>query len=396
MYSPSQLLDQPVERAARLVALDLLEAATKARARLDDPGDAEALHHFRVSLRRLRTWLRGLRPWLEGSVPKKARRRLAKAARRTSDSRDAEVHLGWLQDQRSELTARQRHGWAWLVEQLEDEKQRSDAIAFTKGTRAFDRAAATLSRKLPFYRAHVDADAVIPQPFAIVLAELIRDQGTALAECLTKIGSLEDGAKVHDARIAGKRLRYLVEPIADEVPGAERLVSTLEQLQDALGNWHDAQVFSKVIVDASDSAPAVRPAAGNGRSSSGKRPSQRRQDLRLGLLALAGRLQERGERGFGIAKERWLVSTTLAEDTEAVAHALAARIGRSLPKPMTTVVSGDGRAADEALKDVDAESGRDAPRHQAGRRSRRPRETGASVSPLRRIEESAVSQSPGA
>src|SRR5438270_9489509 len=169
MHSINPSLDQPIERAARLVALDLLESATKARARLDDLTDTDALHHYRVTVRRLRTWLRGLHPWLEDSTPKKASRRLRKAARLTSDSRDAEVHLAWLQDQRSALSARQRHGWAWLVEQIEREKAHSDEVALTRGTRAFDRAAAALSRRLPYYRVHVDPHSVeAPRPFAIV------------------------------------------------------------------------------------------------------------------------------------------------------------------------------------------------------------------------------------
>ena len=44
MHISAELLDQPVERAARIVALDLLDKATAARQRLGDPSDNDAVH----------------------------------------------------------------------------------------------------------------------------------------------------------------------------------------------------------------------------------------------------------------------------------------------------------------------------------------------------------------
>jgi CHAD domain-containing protein len=397
MHGTTQLLDQPVERAARLVALDLLASATKARARLDDPADADALHHFRVSLRRLRSWLRVLRPWLAGSVPKPARKRLEKAAHRTSDSRDAEVHLAWLNEQRSALSPRQRHGWKWLVEQIETEKQQSDHVAFTKGTRAFDRAAMTLSGKLPFYRAHVNPGEIdAPPPFALVLAQLIRDQGLALAERLTSITSFEDARAIHAARLAGKRLRYLVEPVADSVSGGRELVASLGELQDALGNWHDVHVFSKAILDESDAVPQLPRSRPNPRPAPGKRPSERDHDLQLGLFALAGRLQERGERGFAHDKERWLTSTSLAGEAEAVAQALAALVGRSLPVvPSAEVALGDGRVTEEPEKEQDDQDGGQRGGNGAGKHTTKAHQRRQAAGALRRVEQPAISESPG-
>src|SRR3989441_7903639 len=55
---PDNLLAAPAPRAAHRIALSLLDAATAARERLPDAGDAEALHDFRVAMRRLRSTLR--------------------------------------------------------------------------------------------------------------------------------------------------------------------------------------------------------------------------------------------------------------------------------------------------------------------------------------------------
>jgi CHAD domain-containing protein len=396
MHSINPSLDQPIERAARVVALGLLESATRARARVGDATDADALHHFRVTLRRLRTWLRTLEPWLADSTPKKASRRLRKAASLTSDSRDAEVHLAWLQDQRSALSARQRHGWAWLVQRIEEDKEKSDEVAFTKGMRAFDRAAADLSAQLPYYRAHVDPHAAdAPRAFAIVLAELILDRGAALAERLNGITSFEDAKAIHSARIAGKRLRYIVEPVAGQVEGASRLVADLAELQDALGGCHDAYVFSAAIIAASEALPAAPTHSVNGRTALGKRPSERHRDLRLGLLALAGRLQERGEQSFRDVKERWLTSPTIAGETERVSQALAASVGESSPTAIPAITLEDGPVAKERKKELDEQHGGNGRSDAAGKRTHHPHQRRAPIQPVRSAEEPAVSQSPG-
>ena len=51
------LLPRPPEEGARRLALSYLDQAARARPRLADPADAEALHDFRVGLRRLRSCL---------------------------------------------------------------------------------------------------------------------------------------------------------------------------------------------------------------------------------------------------------------------------------------------------------------------------------------------------
>jgi len=328
MSSHPDLLAQPVERAARIVALDLLDSAAKARERLDDASDPGALHDFRVGVRRLRNWLRALRPWLDDSTPKRARRGLKKAARLTGDSRDAEVHREWIIAQRGALSVRQRRGMAWLLEKVDNEKQDSDQMVATRGVRAFDRAHTTLSRKLKTYRMKIDAHAdELPRPFASVMAELLRAQAGKLAKRLTNIESYEDASCVHKARLAGKRLRYLLEPIAASVESADRLVSELADLQDVLGNWHDVHVFSEALAKANDSV-AGESARDTPDVAGAPATDTRARDIGLGLLALAGRLQERGRQAFGEVRERWSDPSRFVEEAEAIAETLDTLAGR--------------------------------------------------------------------
>lgn len=331
MHTHPDLLAQPAERAARLVALDLLDSATKARQRFDDASDAEALHDFRVGVRRLRSWIRALRPWLTDSTPKRARRRLKKAARLTGDSRDAEVHREWIIAQRGALSVRQRRGLTWLLEQVESEKSESDRLVATKGVRAFDRAQSTLARKLKTYRSRVDADTdELPRPFASVMAELVRAQAAKLSRRLTMIESFDDARNVHKARLAGKRLRYLLEPIAISVEAAGQFVHELAELQDVLGSWHDVHVFSDSIGKANDgiAEESTKPAPDidGGSPAATRRPDSR--DINLGLLALSGRLQERGRKAFAEVSERWPSANRFVEEAEAIAETLDGHAGR--------------------------------------------------------------------
>ena len=72
MRLDGELLDGPAAAGARVLALGRLADAEEAAARLADPADAEALHDFRVAVRRLRSTLRLLAPALEGALAEEA------------------------------------------------------------------------------------------------------------------------------------------------------------------------------------------------------------------------------------------------------------------------------------------------------------------------------------
>jgi hypothetical protein len=71
-----------------------------------DPLDPEALHDFRVAIRRLRSCIRAYRTELQGSVSKQMQRRLRKLTLATNAGRDAEVHLNRLRNQVGSPTRR--------------------------------------------------------------------------------------------------------------------------------------------------------------------------------------------------------------------------------------------------------------------------------------------------
>ena len=89
----SELMERSPEETARLLALSFLEDAAKALESLAKGEDPEALHDFRVALRRLRSSSRAYRPYLKGSLSKKVGKRLKALASSTNKARDTEVQI---------------------------------------------------------------------------------------------------------------------------------------------------------------------------------------------------------------------------------------------------------------------------------------------------------------
>jgi CHAD domain-containing protein/CYTH domain-containing protein len=285
---PGDFLDQPVERASRIVAIDLMRKVDAARLRLIDPTDLEALHDFRVALRRLRSWTRAFRPHLSGSVDKKDLRRLKRVANATSTARDTEVQLEWLIAREEQLEPAERVGAAHLRRRLEMRKANADATLHSEIGRDLARATESLNASLPVYsiRARVDEPPRI-HSMALAIAELVKGGAQSLRDHLRHVRSVDDQTLAHGARIEGKRLRYLLEPIADGVEGADDVIAGLKALQNVIGELHDAFVLSReVMTEAETSSPT---------------------DVgRPGIVALARALREREVNAFAELASLWL------------------------------------------------------------------------------------------
>ncbi|MDP1858435.1 MAG: CHAD domain-containing protein [Gemmatimonadaceae bacterium] len=311
------LLDDGEHRGARLVAIALLADAAAQRERLDQRDDPDALHDFRVAVRRLRSWLHAQRSVLGRSAPARAQRWLGRVAKATNVSRDAEVFLAWLEGEKAALTARQRVGATWLTQRLEKEKEAAAKKVAGEVVRDFERARELLEERLPVYqlKLHVHDGARVAT-FAGEMAVLVRAQAAMLRRRLELLRTQHDDDAAHRARIAGKRLRYLLEPIEPHMPEGKTTISRLKKLQDALGDFHDTHVWVGVVSDAlerlaKDEARLLADAAlMPSEEVPVKRPSTRTP--RPGLMAIAEHLHERARVTFEQVKGDWLGDGGLA------------------------------------------------------------------------------------
>jgi CHAD domain-containing protein/CYTH domain-containing protein len=344
----ASLFQQPTARAVRVVALSLLGDAHVAAVRLRDATRAvdaaddhdDALHDFRVAVRRLRSWLLAWKPWLADSLSPKIVGRLRKTARATGPARDMTVHLAWLEEQRTALRGRNRVGVRYLIEMLAS--HRDDALSeAVDAAREFEARHDKLSKQLNRYCLTVEpAMARDDESFAAAFADRVKQHVETLRRRLASVHAFADQAEAHRARIAAKKLRYLIEPMSRDDDGSAALIDRLKELQSVLGDLHDVHVFAEEIAQAAEKAGAAqaRRMAEAALEEDGAESVRRARaaDPGPGLLAVAKHLHERGARAFARVERDWLgdASAPFLERVLTYAHDLArgARTGREIER----------------------------------------------------------------
>lgn len=275
----SDLLRDDAQRGARLVALEMLGRIRAAHLRLAASTDAEALHDFRVAVRRLRSWLRVEDGLPRPLVPAKAHRWLRRLAHATSPGRDDEVFAAWLATLAPTLPQRQRATLRWLLERVTQHRAVAEGDLALEIARDLEHIETLLGARLQRYDSPMDVSrGSLEEPFGTMLAGRIRAGTATVARRLQQIRDLHDAEAVHRARIAGKRLRYHLEPVEGLVPGVREVIQRFKQLQDILGDHHDAHVWGQRVHAALAEAPT--PA------------------IRDGLRALLARIEQYGAERF--------------------------------------------------------------------------------------------------
>ncbi len=327
MELPQTLVDLPASEGARRLALAHLETACAARTRVAASADPEALHDYRVALRRLRSCLRSYRPELRSTVTRKSRRRLERLARATNQSRDLEVHLGWLAAEEATADDAERPGIEWLTARLEEGQRRERKAMLALDERLFPSLYDRLSRQLQYYPVTVRLDELEEPPTtATVAVQHLERAARRLDGRLGRIEGETGEREIHRARIAAKHLRYLLEPFASGLPGGDAVIERLKGLQDAFGDVHDAHVF----------LPTLRTAQAD-------TERDLRADLGPGLRRLARSLRARALEAFGSASREWLDPAWRAfffAEVRAAAQALASRARRGREVERKYLLSG--------------------------------------------------------
>ncbi|HEV7503642.1 MAG TPA: CHAD domain-containing protein [Thermoanaerobaculia bacterium] len=306
------LLARPPEEGARLIALSYLDEAAAARIRLKGETDAEALHDFRVALRRLRSCLRAYRDPLKGSVPKKLAKRLKRLAGATGPGRDAEVQLEWLRARGSRLGSQQRQGLAWMLARLNGRMREAYGDLQAEIERDFPEVDGDLRRHLSVYKTMVFLDPESPPPtLGVVTAQILRDQVAELAANLAQVRHADDVEEAHRSRISAKRARYLLEPFAEELPENAPIVKRFKALQDLLGDLHDSHVLEEELTGAVEEAAAERARrllelSLTEAPDSARLRAERRRSRETGLIALARQNRDRRDHLFAILEAEWL------------------------------------------------------------------------------------------
>jgi CHAD domain-containing protein len=198
--------------------------------------DPEHVHRLRVATRRADAALRIFRANLPEKVFKTARRRLRRIRRAAGAARDWDVFLIELNSRHSERPAIEHAGLDFLA-----------GYSFAQRWEAHPEIEAA-SRKQPEF-ATLACAIVTSVHDGEPEATLIQLARPLLSSLLIKLqqtveGDLSEYARLHQVRIAGKRLRYAMEVFADSFPPPfrESIYPQIEEMQEMLGRANDSQV----------------------------------------------------------------------------------------------------------------------------------------------------------
>ncbi len=206
--------------------------------------DAEALHRTRVASRRLREVLPVLEAPAGGDAAllRKRRARVRRLTRALGGVRELDVALGLLEE-----VARGDDTLAPTVAAVRAEIERERAVRYAGMIESLaDIKPRRLARELAAVAAAPDGPTGAEQRRRL-RARLTR-RARRLEAAVDAAGSLYAFDRLHEVRIAAKKLRYVLE-LVQELTGAGtvRLVTRLKRTQGVLGRLHDFEVLAAYV-----------------------------------------------------------------------------------------------------------------------------------------------------
>ncbi len=204
----------------------------------------ETVHDLRVWSRRLQQALRVILPAPKPPKSKKVIRTLRQVRRVLGPLRNLDVNIGLIMEKRGHAGAAAiKRAWESVQNELEERRAplldrarrdigQHDVFAFIERAKALIETA--------------DRDSDPGEKLDEAAAKSMK----AWEEVLTMAYEQRDQTRLHEFRIATKRLRYRAELLADQGQNSTKpLVEHLKQLQTALGDWHDRCVLMRHVAE---------------------------------------------------------------------------------------------------------------------------------------------------
>ncbi len=207
--------------------------------------DAQAIHHARVSTRRLKAAIDLMQPVLPKQRRKPFERVLRSLRRRLGPLRDLDVMIDHLAAYRDE--PRQGPAARWLTDQLESQRQQARAHA-----KSAPSPAKVLARLGTWWGVRHELSEA-EQAVDALLGESLHQQIEQFSSQAQGLRRMNQGGKgfqdPHELRITGKALRYTLEMAAEHGhPLPATIGKSFKRMQDSLGLWHDYVVLSETAV----------------------------------------------------------------------------------------------------------------------------------------------------
>jgi CHAD domain-containing protein len=257
-WIPGLTPSMPLEVAARRALAVRLDAVLKQLQSVTDGThqDVEPVHQLRVASRRCRAVLDLFADVLPEKLYSRLRRQLRRIRRTAGPARDWDVFYLSLADRLAKATSRTASGLHWISGHMA--ARRALAQAELKESCA-KRAGALRDAIGEDSRESLDGRNGSVTTLGQIAGERILQLLDALEEAGR--GNLENQERLHRLRIAGKRLRYAMEVLADCFlpPFREDLYPLVEQMQEHLGSINDAHVALTVLEEMQTHAQSFYP-----------------------------------------------------------------------------------------------------------------------------------------
>ena len=206
---------------------------------LDDT-DPESLHDFRVAVRRARSMVGQFRDVLAPEPAARLHHSLSWLGKSTNALRDLDVYLAHEAAYRGMLSGPLARDLTPLFDFVRREREAA-LLKLADLMRSPDYEAA-----LRRWRECVEDPAATgprgSEPFLRLAGARAAKKCRAVLEQGSRLSNRPEAADLHSLRIECKKLRYLLETLADRMPEAGAVVHCLKKLQDALGGIQDLAV----------------------------------------------------------------------------------------------------------------------------------------------------------
>jgi CHAD domain-containing protein len=259
--TPRGALDLPSEESwtkVRELALRQLDRFMSFEAKVLKGDDAGAIHDMRVASRRLQQVLDLLYPKPRPPEYRRLRRQIRRCREALGDVRNCDVLLDFVGRSLARKRSARREAWTavqhfLLVRRTKYFLQAMRKVGkinlavfyvnlkdFLLDEKSHDRESEHLHH----------GSGVLPPSFAQDLTAGLETTWKGFEEQIAQSHRHSRPEVIHAARIATKRLRYLLEVFHEfAVPGSADALTWLRQLQTHLGDWHDLEVLEQTMIE---------------------------------------------------------------------------------------------------------------------------------------------------
>jgi CHAD domain-containing protein len=241
----------PAREAVRRIVSSMLEVVARNIPGILKDIDTEFLHDYRICLRKIRSLLSLVKDVFPAAATGQMRTILGDFARQTNRLRDLDVYLLARDEYLALLPPELRPSLAGMFEDFSAERE----VEVKRATRQIS---AHLSRqrlrKIERYFSEETRHKASPAadlPVGPLVFSGIYKRYKKICKVSESIGAETPDEAIHRIRIECKKLRYLMEFFDELIPGEEGavLLKTLRKLQGRLGDFNDASVQQKTLLN---------------------------------------------------------------------------------------------------------------------------------------------------